>query len=108
VIHMFYWYATISLCACVGVVFNNLDVNGTNPQYTIRPVHEVEGENDRSTWDTNVAQPRFQEPGPRFSPKSVGLTICLVCIVSLCSVLWSAQVHAICIIFTRICVIVFT
>jgi len=52
-------------------VFDNLNVNGTNPQYTIRPVHEVEGETDQSTWDTDVAQPRFQVPGPRFSPKSV-------------------------------------
>jgi len=53
----------------VGVVFDNLD--GTNLQYTIRPVHEVDGEFDDSTWDTDIAQPRFQEPGPRFSPKYV-------------------------------------
>ena len=57
--------ANVSLC--IGVVFDNL--NGTNLQYTIRPVHEVGGENDRSTWDTDIAQPRFEQPGPRFSPK---------------------------------------
>jgi len=32
------------------VVFDNLD--GTDLQYTIRPVYEVEGEFDDSTWDT--------------------------------------------------------
>ena len=48
-------------------MFDNL--NGTNLQYTIRPIHEVEGEDDDSTWNTDIAQPRFQEPGPRFSPK---------------------------------------
>jgi len=55
------------LCVCVGVVFDNLD--GTNLQYTIRPVHEVDGERDRSTWNTDIAQPQLQEVGPRFSPK---------------------------------------
>ena len=57
-------------------MFDNLD--GTNLQYTIRPVHEVEGEED-STWDTDIAQPRFQEPGPRFSPKYVNVHCCMVC-----------------------------
>ena len=51
----------------VGVVFNNL--NGKSLEYTIRPAHEVSGEDDVSTWNTDDTQPRFQVPGPRVSPK---------------------------------------
>jgi len=53
--------------ADAGIVFNNL--NGKNLQYTIRPAHEVQGEDDESTWNTDDTQPRFQVPGPRVSPK---------------------------------------
>jgi len=59
----------LKLFSYIGVVFG--DVIGPNLQYTIRPVHEVNGENGQSTWNTDIAQPRFQEPGPRFFPKSV-------------------------------------
>ena len=40
-----------------------------NLRYTIRPAHEVQGEDGEITWDTDIAQPRFQVPGPRVSPK---------------------------------------
>lgn len=52
-----------------GIVFDNL--NGKNLHYTIRPVHEVSGEDDQSSWDTDDTQPRFQVPGPRISPKYI-------------------------------------
>lgn len=55
--------------AYAGIVFNNL--NGKNLQYTIRPVHEVYGEDDVSTWNTDDTQQRFQVPGPRVSPKYI-------------------------------------
>ena len=51
----------------IGVVFDNLD--GRNLRYTIRPVHEVSGEDGDSTWNLVTVQPRFQVPGPRVSPK---------------------------------------
>ena len=50
-----------------GIVFDNLD--GRNIEYTIRPAHEVKGEDDDPTWNTDIVQPRFQVPGPRVSPK---------------------------------------
>ena len=50
-------------------MFDNL--NGKNLQYTIRPAHEVSGEDDDSTWNTDDTQPRFQVPGPRVSPKYI-------------------------------------
>ena len=56
-------------CHYTGIVFDNL--NGNNIQYTIRPVHEVFGEDDESTWNTDDTQPRFQVPGPRVSPKYI-------------------------------------
>ena len=49
------------------MVFDNLD--DKNIQYTIRPVHEVSGEDGDSTWNLVTVQPRFQVPGPRVSPK---------------------------------------
>ena len=56
-----------------GVVFDNLIEknarNETNIQYTIRPAHEVMGEDSIPTWNTDIVQPRFQIPGPRVSPK---------------------------------------
>ena len=48
-----------------GIVFN---IRGNHLQYTIRPTHEVDGF-EGSSWDTRVAQPQFQQPGPRFNPK---------------------------------------
>jgi len=54
-------------CCIIGVVFDNLD--DKNLQYTIRPIHEVEGEDGDSTWNLKDVQPRFQVPGPRVSPK---------------------------------------
>lgn len=70
------WYNTnnysVRLDTCIngyGVVFDNL--NGKNLQYTIRPAHEVLGEDDDSTWNTDDTQPRFQVPGPRVSPKYI-------------------------------------
>ena len=50
-----------------GIFFDNLV--GSNIEYTIRPAHEVAGEDDEPTWDTDIVQPRFQIPGPRVSPK---------------------------------------
>ena len=50
-------------------MFDNL--NGKNLQYTIRPAHEVLGEDDENTWNTDDTQPRFQVPGPRVSPKYI-------------------------------------
>jgi len=51
----------------IGVVFDNLD--DTNLQYTIRPIHEVSGDEDDITWSLDEVHPRFQAPGPRVSPK---------------------------------------
>lgn len=52
----------------VGIVFNNLNLEGSNYEYTIRPIHEVDGF-DEDSWDTDDVQPRFQRPGPRTIPK---------------------------------------
>ena len=56
-----------STCTHIGIVFDNLD--GMNLQYTIRPAHEVDGEDDLNTWNTRDTQPQFQVPGPRVTPK---------------------------------------
>ena len=53
----------------IGIVFNNLENSTFRIQYTIRPAHEVDGEDDENTWNTRDAQPRFQLPGPRVTPK---------------------------------------
>jgi len=58
---------SINFIAIIGVVFDNLD--DKNIQYTIRPVHEVSGDDGGSTWNLDDVQPRFQPPGPRVSPK---------------------------------------
>ena len=64
---LFYKSRPNALCLHAGIVFDNL--NGSKLRYTIRPAHEVEGEEGDITWDTDIAQPRFQVPGPRVSPK---------------------------------------
>ena len=50
-------------------MFDNIELNSNELEYTIRPAHEVTGEDDQPTWNTDIVQPRFQIPGPRVSPK---------------------------------------